>query len=288
MLVCPRCRGRLTFEQNAARSDCGAEFEIRDGIPILVSAITGHSRRQAEWFDLEADPEWEIERPRESPALYAWLLGEKFRRAVDGVELDGKTALCVCAGSGMDAEFLARKGARVVALDISLGAIRRAVERARRHDFDLTPLVGDVTKLPFRDASIDVVYVHDGLHHLRDPLEGLAEMSRVARGVVCVTEPAQAAVTDLAVRLGAALEREDAGNRVARLAPKATEDSLERSGFRVVRCRRYGMYYRHTPGRLARVLSHPALASGAKLGFRALNASLGRFGNKMTVVAVRR
>jgi hypothetical protein len=95
-------------------------------------------------------------------------------------------------------------------------------------------------------------------------------------------------LTSLAVKLGAALEREDAGNWVARLEPKATEDSLERSGFQVVRSRRYGMFYRHTPGRMARAFSRPGLAFGARLGFRVLNAGLGRFGNKMTVIAERR
>jgi SAM-dependent methyltransferase len=261
---------------------------VEDGIPVLVATASPLSQSQAAWFDHEADSEWEIERPRGSPDLYGWLLQEKFRRAVDGVELDGRTALCVCAGSGMDAEFLARAGARVIALDISLGAVRRAVERARRHDFSLTPVVGDVAQLPFRDASVDVVYVHDGLHHLDEPMAGLAEMCRVARHVVCVAEPASAAVTAAAVRLGLALDREDAGNRVARMSTRALEAELRRHSFAIEHSERYAMFYRHTPGRLVRVLSRGALAGFAKLVFRLVNASVGRYGNKLTVVAVRR
>jgi ubiquinone/menaquinone biosynthesis C-methylase UbiE len=41
--------------------------------------------------------------------------------------------------------------------------------------------VADAERLPFPDRSIDVVYVHDGLHHLARPEAGLAEMTRVAR-----------------------------------------------------------------------------------------------------------
>ncbi len=191
--------------------------------------------RQAEWFDHEADAEWEIERPEGAPALHRWLLEEKFRRAVEGIDLRGATALVVCAGSGMDAEFLARAGANVIALDVSLGALRRAVERKRRHGFELLAVVGDAARLPFRDASVDVVFVHDGLHHLDDPLAGLAEMARVARSAVCVSEPARARITALAVRAGLALEREEAGNRVGRLDAEAVETVLRTKGFSILR-----------------------------------------------------
>lgn len=122
----------------------------------------------------------------------------------------------------MDAEFLARSGATVISSDISLGAAKRSAERAKRYGLRILPLVADVEHLPFLDRSVDLVYVHDGLHHLEKPLAGIAEMSRVASRAVSVTEPAQAAATRLAVRFGLALEREDAGNRVARVTLPCT------------------------------------------------------------------
>jgi SAM-dependent methyltransferase len=219
--------------------------------------------------------------------LYGWLLMEKFRRGVARRALRGMTALAVCGGSGMDAEFLAMAGARVISSDISLGAARRARERGQRHGVPIDVIVADVECLPFPDRSIDVVYVHDGLHHLERPLEGLAEMARVARGGVCVSEPAQAAVTRAAVRAGLALEREEAGNRVARLASADIVRVLAEDGFRVVRAEPYGMFYRHEPGWPSRVLSSPGLFQLAKLVFRAANRVFGRFGNKLAVVAER-
>jgi SAM-dependent methyltransferase len=243
--------------------------------------------RQAEWFDHEADAEWEIERPQGAPVLHQWLLHEKFRRSVRGIDPRGVTALVVCAGSGMDAELLARAGAEVIALDVSLGALRRAVERKRRHHFELFAVVGDAARLPFRDASVDVVFVHDGLHHLDDPLAGLGEMARVARSAVCVSEPARAWVTAAAVRAGLALEREEAGNRVGRLDPEAVEAVLRRQGFRILESRRYGMYYRHQPGRMVRLLSHRGLFTASTASFRLANTVAGGWGNKLAVVAVR-
>ena len=287
LLACPTCRRGLKLSSQTARCACGSSYEVRDGIPMLLAEPSQLAQRQAEWFDHEADAEWELERPRGAPALYGWLLEEKFRRAVEGVNLPGATALAVCAGSGMDVEFLARGGADVVALDISLGAAQRASERARRHRFAVLPIVGDVERLPFRDASVDVVYVHDGLHHLERPLDGLAEMARVARHAVCLTEPARAAVTRLAVRLGLALEHEEAGNRVARLTLDDVRSTLTARGFHVVVAARYAMYYRHEPGRAVRLLSAPAAFAVSRAGFRAANLLVGAGGNKLVVVAVR-
>ncbi len=122
--------------------------------------------------------------------------------------------------------------ARVIASDISPGAARRTRERARRYGLDITPIVADVERLPFADGAFDVVLVHDGLHHLEQPQVGLAEMARVARRWVSVTEPARAVATSIAVRAGVALEREESGNRVARRTPAEVAGVLRTAGFR--------------------------------------------------------
>src|SRR5207249_11192752 len=111
-------------------------------------------------------------------------------------------------------------------------------------------IVADVEHLPFADRSVDLVYVHDGLHHLGDPSTGLKEMARVAAKAISVNEPARALATAASVRLGLALEREEAGNLVARLKPHEIQSMLIAQGFRIVCAQRYAMYYRHHPGRV--------------------------------------
>ncbi len=287
-LSCVGCRAALVEGPSLLRCPgCDRVFPIKDGIPILIMTSSEHATQQAAFFDTEADNRFEIERPCGAPALYGWLLGQKFRQSVAGLSLRGATALAVCGGSGMDAEFLARAGARVISSDISLGAVRRARERGRLHKVSFDVIVADVERLPFADASIDVVYVHDGLHHLERPLDGLAEMARVARRAVCVTEPARAGATRLAVQFGLALEREEAGNRVARLTLDDVCSTLAARGFRVVTAERYAMYYRHEPGRAVRLLSRQPLLGLAQASFRLANAVAGPLGNKLTVQAVR-
>jgi SAM-dependent methyltransferase len=144
-----------------------------------------------------------------------------------------------------------------------------------------------VERLPFADQSVDLVAVHDGLHHLADPYVGLAEMARLARRWIVVTEPAQASITRLAIRLGLALETEEAGNRVGRMELSRVAAFLEARGYVVLRAERYAMYYPHHPGAGFSLLSLPLVFPVVSLGWRLTNSLLGRFGNKMVVVAQR-
>jgi hypothetical protein len=247
-----------------------------------------HKDRQAAHFDREMAGEFETTRPHGTVRLYEWLLREKFRRAVAplGVRLDGTTALVVCGGSGMDAEFLHERGAAVITSDISIGAARRARERSRRAGLGLLSIVADVERLPLPDGAVDLAYVHDGLHHLERPELGMGEMARVGRAV-SITEPARAAGTQIAVKLGLALNKEESGNVVARLNPADVSAELEKLGFRTLARGRYLMYYRHEPGRVFGLLSRPGVFALARTSWRAGNAVFGRWGNKMTVVARR-
>jgi ubiquinone/menaquinone biosynthesis C-methylase UbiE len=251
--------------------------------------LRGHKERQIAFFDQDSVDDFGVTRPRGAPELYGWLLEEKFRRSIVGLEhlLPGSTVLTICGGSGIDAEFLARRGAHVILSDIALGVVLQARERATRFGLDFDLLVADTEALPFADASVDIVYVHDGLHHLAQPAVGLAEMARVARRAVSISEPADAFATNSAARLGLADKREEAGNPVRRLSLDEITSALTARGFRPVRPHRYAMYYRHWPGTAMRILSSPVLLPLAKAGFGAVNRIVGRYGNKLAVQAVR-
>jgi SAM-dependent methyltransferase len=292
LLVCPACREGLTWsDESPACPQCRLSFRVEDDIPVLLAgeAEESHKGRQALFFD-EVEPEFEITRPYGTPRYYAWLIGHKFALSISALRplLPRGTVLSVCGGSGMDAEFLARTGARVVLADISLGAVHRARERSRRFGFPLEVVVADVEQLPFADRSVDLVYVHDGLHHLESPTAGLAEMARVARRAVSVNEPSRATATRLAVRFGLSEVVEEAGNPVERLDPGAIVRELEACGFEIVALSRYAMVYRHEPGRASRLLSRPPLFQAVRAGMTMFNLVAGGIGNKLTVQAVRR
>jgi SAM-dependent methyltransferase len=280
---------------------------VREGIPVLLTDVSvsshdeiggrhighapddRHKVEQAAHFDDAVAEAFEISRPHGTPRLYQFFMAEKFRRAIGPIRsnLDGVVALTVCGGSGMDAEFLARRGARVIASDLSVGAALRTRERACRYSLDITPIVADIELLPFADASVDLVLVHDGLHHLEDPDRGLAEMARVARSWVSISEPARAAATAIAIKAGVSLEREEAGNRVARVDPAVVIGTLRDAGFDSVVATRYAMYYRHEPGRIFGLLSRRGIFPLVRTGWWLVNKMVGRFGNKVAIVAKR-
>jgi hypothetical protein len=112
-------------------------------------------------------------------------------------------------------------------------------------------------------------------------------MARVARRGILILDPARAALTKVAVWLGIAVEVEEAGNQVKRLAPKAVAATLREQGYGNVRWHRTLMYYPHQPGRLFRLFDQPAAFLSYRIFFVATNLVLGRFGNKLALAAIR-
>jgi SAM-dependent methyltransferase/uncharacterized protein YbaR (Trm112 family) len=307
LLVCPACRdGDLLGldkpdpNRTLVCSSCGAQYRVEDGIPLLhppgsdphkahdeLDHAAHHKQRQAGYFDRGVAEEFELTRPHGTPRAYRWLLMRKLLLSINGLPpLAGATVVDACCGSGMEAEFLARQGARVVALDISEGAARRARARARRFDLDYLAVVGDIERLPIRSRAADVGFVHDGLHHLDDPMTGILELARVARRALSVNEPADAALTQAAVMAGLAANEEDAGNAVRRLQPKHVRQELESAGWQV-RCDRYLMYYRHEPGRLMDWVSRPGVFPLYQQLVETANLVVGTRGNKLCLVGMR-
>ncbi len=99
------------------------------------------------------------------------------------VQADAR-ALDVCCGTGDIAQRLTRAGAQVIGLDFSAPMLEVARQRNTQHAGSVSPpefLQGDAMKLPFTDATFDIVTVGYGLRNLSRWETGLAEMLRVAK-----------------------------------------------------------------------------------------------------------
>jgi SAM-dependent methyltransferase len=101
----------------------------------------------------------------------------------------GALVLDVGAGFGRHAFEIARRGARVVALDYNddevCGTRDTFAAMAKAGEIPEERYVGvlrsDATRLPFADNSFDAVITSEVLEHIQDDVAALAEMVRVLR-----------------------------------------------------------------------------------------------------------
>jgi SAM-dependent methyltransferase len=113
----------------------------------------------------------------------------------------GQRVLDVGSGFGRHVYECARRGARVVALDHAADEVveTRNTLAAMVEQGEITPdrligvLRGDARRLPFPDATFDVVITSEVLEHIQDDVAAIAEMVRVLKpgGRFAATVPAQ-------------------------------------------------------------------------------------------------
>lgn len=89
----------------------------------------------------------------------------------------GKRALDLACGTGDIAALLAARGATVIGLDITPAMLRLA--RAKPGGSAITWIAGDMTALPFPDASVDVITIGYGLRNVPDLSKAIMEAHRV-------------------------------------------------------------------------------------------------------------
>jgi SAM-dependent methyltransferase len=105
-------------------------------------------------------------------------------------DVSGLRVLDYGCGHAMAAVVLARRGARVTALDLSGGYLAEGRRRAEANGVAIDFVQADAERLPFIDGSFDRVWGNAILHHL--DLSGAArELRRVLRpgGIAVFCEP---------------------------------------------------------------------------------------------------
>ncbi len=94
----------------------------------------------------------------------------------------GSAVLEVAPGPGFTAIELARLGDyAITGLDISRSFVRIATDNAQRAGVDIDFRHGDVTAMPFPDASFDVAFCKAAFKNFADPVAALNEIHRVLR-----------------------------------------------------------------------------------------------------------
>jgi SAM-dependent methyltransferase len=159
-------------------------------------------RANRRWWDAEAGPYY---------AEHGAFLGDdRFVWGPEGLDeadahllgdVAGRRVLEVGAGAGQCSRWLREQGARAVAVDLSLGMLRRS----RRIDVGRTDPVpvaqADATRLPFADATFDTACsAYGAVPFVADSARVMREVARVlvpgGRWVFSVTHPLRWALPD--------------------------------------------------------------------------------------------
>jgi SAM-dependent methyltransferase len=93
----------------------------------------------------------------------------------------GERILDLATGTGWTSRLVARRGAKVVGVDLGQDLIRAAQERARAEGPDIEYRVADAENLPFEDGEFDAVISTCGIMFASRPEAAASELARVTR-----------------------------------------------------------------------------------------------------------
>ena len=170
LLVCPDCTASLELEIRARDQEeilagllrcgrCRCDFPIQEGIPRFVPSDAYAASFSFEWKKWQRT-QFDTESQKRSESTFVVSTGKRPQ------ELAGKLVLDVGCGSGRFMDVLARAGAEIVGLDLSL-----AVEVARQN-LGCRPnchlVQADALSPPFRPGTFDFAYSIGALHHTSD------------------------------------------------------------------------------------------------------------------------
>ena len=188
-LLEPGTRSPLQREGDAYIGSTGARYEIEDGVVRMLGAVDPELAAELRAQDIA------LEEYRDPGLLMPRYERDMARLAL--VELFGGSPPkgdILDAGCGIGILGRLYPELDLVGLDASMTLIREAKSGYRLR------VEASVEKLPFADASFDVVVALNMLHHVINPDRAVNEFARVLRpgGTLVAVDPRKVAVIELA------------------------------------------------------------------------------------------
>jgi SAM-dependent methyltransferase len=138
------------------------------------------------------------------------------------------SVLFVFGGGGMEAHLSGLLGPRTVIADISLELLMHAEKRFDHYGLEqpIAFVQCDAERLPFKDASFDLVIGFEGIHHCMVPQAALQEIWRVARRRTYIVDNYECALTNMLERFALSSRLEGSGVKPNRFSRVALETML--------------------------------------------------------------
>ncbi len=167
-ICCPACRGKLIKQTDMTIcATCGVTFPSIQGIPCLFSK----EEREAVLRDLKSDGENAFKNWfKRYPQFYVWVV-----HTCTPILFNGLTVK----------KFLTRfpSGAGLRILNVGSGPTRTHADVINLdiYPFPNVDVIATATRLPFADATFDVVVTEEVIEHVADPFGMARELMRVAK-----------------------------------------------------------------------------------------------------------
>lgn len=139
------------------------------------------ARNQANWN--EAAPDWVAAGERSWAGEPRWGIWEipELQLGLLPNDMTGMDAIELGCGTGYVAAWMARRGARVVGIDVSENQLATARRLAEEHGEDIEWILGNAESVPYPDDSFDFAISEYGAAIWADPLKWIPESHRLLR-----------------------------------------------------------------------------------------------------------
>lgn len=179
ILCCPACGAELCeSESSLVCSYCGYDFPVKNGVYILVdfTRLSKHSLGQIEYFENESvsDKKYILEAWQEA---YLTRFNRHFSDVRNKIVVDCGT------GSGYMAIELAKRGAKVIACDLTLKSLLRLRQTAQELGIgdNILCICCSAEQMPLKRNVVDFFISNAVLEHLPDEEIAIQEMERICR-----------------------------------------------------------------------------------------------------------
>lgn len=130
--------------------------------------------------------------PRQVDQAFEAITAPENRQIIGSMgEIKNKRILDIGCGLGEASLYFARRGAVVVAADISAGMVNALVQIAMNEQLKITGHTGPFEMIDLRDEAFDIIYAANVLHHVKDKADFLKNINKFLKpgGKVYMWDP---------------------------------------------------------------------------------------------------
>src|SRR3989344_56831 len=180
ILCCPNCKGELSTENKGLYCKaCSISYGVNKDIPIMIDLdkLPEHLTQQVKYFEKDEDMSTDTYKLSPWQKRYVERFENNFGSVKDKVIIDCGT------GSGYMAIELAKKGAYVIACDLTLKVLLRLKKIAGEKNLDskIVFVCCTAEDLPFKNKTCDFFISNAVLEHLPKETQAISEIKRVCR-----------------------------------------------------------------------------------------------------------